>query len=101
MGVDNMIVYPQSLKGIMRVSANGGTPESIVDAEKEGIAAPQILPDGKTVLISLVRSQPYQIVVQSLKSGKRRVLFTGDNARYLPTGHIVYALGNKSFCHSV
>jgi serine/threonine protein kinase len=96
-GVDNMIVYSQSGRGIMRVSANGGTPELIVDAQKETIATPQILPDGKTVLFTIISSQPYQVVVQSLKSGKRKVLFAGDNALYLPTGHLVYALGNNLF----
>ena len=38
-----------------------------------------------------------KIVVQSLKSGERKELFAGDAARYLPTGHIVYALGNNLF----
>jgi serine/threonine-protein kinase len=96
-GVDNMIVYPQSQKGIMRVSANGGTPESIVDERNVAIVSPQILPDGKTVLFTIISSQPTQVVVRSLKSWKRKVLFAGDNARYFPTGHIVYALGNNLF----
>src|SRR5262249_23301423 len=36
-----------------------------------------------------------QIVVQSLKSGERKVLIEGgSDARYVSTGHIVYALGS-------
>ncbi|PYV69923.1 MAG: hypothetical protein DMG97_20590 [Acidobacteria bacterium] len=36
----------------------------------------------------------YRIVAQSLKTGERRVLVRGaTNARYLPTGHLVYAHG--------
>ena len=58
---------------------------------------PQILPDGKSVLFTRARPQPYKIIVQSLKSGERKELFEGDTARYLPTGHIVYALGNNLF----
>jgi len=33
-GADDTIVYGQQQKGIMRISANGGTPEVIVKAEK-------------------------------------------------------------------
>jgi serine/threonine-protein kinase len=95
-GVDNTIVYSQYRRGIVRVSGNGGIPETIVDGQKETIAAPQILPDGKTVLFTLATSQSF-VVVQSLKSGKRKVLFAGDRARYVPTGHLVYALGNNLF----
>src|SRR5262249_16158041 len=36
-----------------------------------------------------------QIVVQSLSSGERKaVLRGGSDARYVPTGHLVYALGS-------
>jgi len=36
----------------------------------------------------------YRIATQSLKTGERRVLVQGaTNARYLPTGHLVYARG--------
>jgi serine/threonine protein kinase/Tol biopolymer transport system component len=94
-GADNTIVYTQNLKGIMRISANGGTPELIVD-EKNPIGPPQILPDGKTVLFTLIASPPYQTVVQSLKSGKRKVLFAGGRAQYFSTGHLVYRLGNNT-----
>jgi Tol biopolymer transport system component len=35
-----------------------------------------------------------QIVAQSIRTGERRVLATGgSDARYLPTGHVVYAVG--------
>src|SRR5205823_14960051 len=39
-----------------------------------------------------------RIVVQSLQSGERKTLIEGgSDARYLPTGHIVYALGGTLF----
>jgi serine/threonine protein kinase/Tol biopolymer transport system component len=94
-GVDNTIVYPQDGRGIMRISANGGTPELIVD-EKKPMGSPQILPDGKTVLFALLTSQPYQVVMQSLKSAKRTVLFAGHRPQYFPTGHLVYGSGNNN-----
>ena len=39
-----------------------------------------------------------RIVVESLSTGERRTLVEGgSDARYLPTGHIIYALGNDLF----
>jgi len=77
----------------MRISASGGTPELV--AEVEGFPN-QVLPDGKTILCTL-SPPPYRIGVQSLKTGDRKELLQGDNPRYLPTGHIVYAGGNNLF----
>jgi eukaryotic-like serine/threonine-protein kinase len=95
--LDDAIVYAQT-EGIMRISSNGGTPELIVKAEGRAIGGPQLLPDGKTVLfhVGLTR-ETRKVMVQSLKSGERKELFEGSNARYLPTGNIVYALGNNIF----
>jgi serine/threonine protein kinase len=95
---DNTIVYcPYPGSSIMRVSANGGTPESLLK-EKSGVfVSPQILPDGKAVLFTDIFTDPSRIMVHSLKSGESKELFAGDTARYLPTGHIVYAVGNDLF----
>ena len=104
---DNTIVYSDLASGIMRVSANGGTPESLVkaslaDLTKNGLPQdPQMLPDGKTLLFTNVTDSAdgnnSQIVVQSLKSGERKILIKdGWGARYLPTGHIVYILPNNN-----
>ena len=39
-----------------------------------------------------------QVVAQSLVDGTKRVLIEGgSDARYLPTGHLVYALGGTMF----
>ncbi len=99
-GADDTIVFGQGPEGILRVSANGGTPEVLIpmDSEKaEWGHGPQILPDGKTLLFTL-RTFPSwdesQIVTQSLETGERRILIEGGrDARYVPTGHLVYALG--------
>ena len=48
------IVFGQGPKGIMRVSANGGTPEQLVSVRDGEIAhGPQMLPDGQAVLFTL------------------------------------------------
>ena len=96
---DDTIVFSHPGMGIMRISANGGNPEAIVK-ENELIISPQILPDGKSVLytsLSLASTNIYSICVQSLESGERKELFPGSTARYLPTGHIVYAVHNDLF----
>jgi eukaryotic-like serine/threonine-protein kinase len=99
------ILYTDESIGIMRISANGGTAEPLVkanltDLEKEGFPTfPQMLPDGKNLLFTgqLPGDEAnYQIVVQSLKSGDRRVLAKGSAWNYLPTGHIVYSLLNNN-----
>ena len=93
----------------MRISANGGTPESLVKSKPVNsgnrtlkdaapfLFDPQILPDGKSVLYTATNSsfaQP-RIMVQSLKSGELKELFAGSILRYLPTGHIVYWPANS------
>jgi len=61
---------------------------------------PQVLPGGEWVLFTLATAatadgwNKAQIVVQSLKSSERKTLVSGgSDGRYLPTGHLVYALG--------
>jgi Tol biopolymer transport system component len=101
---NNTILFGQA-SGIMRVSANGGTPELIVRAaEGEQIYGPQLLPGGDSLLFSVTtdhgpaRWERAQIVVHSLSSGKRTpVIQGGSDAHYLPTGHLVYALRDAVF----
>jgi serine/threonine-protein kinase len=92
---DDTIVYGQSGIGIMRVSANGGTPETIIKVETETFICPQILSGGESVLFTDVSSSPWRIMVESLKSGERKELVEGDSAQYLSTGHIIYSLENN------
>ena len=103
-GADNTIVFGQP-EGIMRVSANGGMPELLVPTEKDQQAhAPQVLPGGEWVLFSLARGSgdmrwdAAEMVVHSLQTGERRVLWRGgSDARFVPTGHLIYALGDALF----
>jgi serine/threonine-protein kinase len=114
MGVDwsaDGIVYGQGSKGIMRVSEDGGNPEVLVSVKDGEVATnPQLLPGGQAVLFTLTTGAALatsatleawdkaQIVVQSLEGGKRTRLFEGgSDARYVPTGHIVYAVGGTLF----
>jgi hypothetical protein len=99
------ILFSQGSTGILRVSARGGTPELIVGVKTGEVAyGPQLLPGGQAVLFTLatgtnaVAWDTAQIVVQSLTSGQRTILISGgSDARYLPTGHLVYAHGGVVF----
>ena len=99
-GIDNTIIYGEGVGNIMRVSANGGTPELLFKKEGENCGRPQILPGGKSVLYSRFDRQPNgnivsHVMIRSLETGKVKELFGGYIARYLNTGHIVYSTGNK------
>jgi serine/threonine-protein kinase len=95
---DDTILYGQGPSGIWRVSGQGGTPQRVISVdEKKGEFAhgPQLLPGGRAVLFTLATGSGWneaQIVVQLLDSGERKVVLRGGrDARYVETGHLVYA----------
>ena len=97
-GEDDSIVFGQGPKGIMRVAAAGGTPELVVKLDSgESAHGPQVLPRGRGILFTLrpAGAQTWdesRTVVQSLTTGERKeVIKSGSDARYLPSGHLVYA----------
>ena len=99
-GEDDTIVYCTPGTGdVMKVSANGGNPEVLIEGKGlMGCYAPEILPDGETVMFTTDSADSaYAIMLQSIKSGERKQLVAGDSARYLSTGHVVYALGDNLF----
>ena len=81
-------------EGVVRIPANGGASELVVRArDAERIYTPQLLPDGDSVLFttfSTPASQAGDIVVASLATGKRTMLASGVDARYVPSGHVVF-----------
>jgi eukaryotic-like serine/threonine-protein kinase len=100
-GPDGTILFGQSV-GIMRVPAEGGTPTLVIAAEQgTTLFGPRLMPDGDSVLFTestgagVGRWDEARIVVQSISSGRRTVVVKGgSDPRYLPTGHLVYALGD-------
>lgn len=93
---DQIVIWDPSV-GLIRVPAGGGEPQPLVkpDLESEvSYASPWILPDGKTVLLTKVGSQDWsmaQVVARRMDTGQEHVLLTGgEDARYVPTGHLVY-----------
>jgi serine/threonine-protein kinase len=85
--------------GLWQVSDGGGTPQPLtsLDATK-GEAShrlPHVLPGGEAVLFTILKTRRFddvQVVVQSLKTGERKVLAEGGvDARYASSGHLIYA----------
>ena len=101
---DGTILIGQS-DGIWSVSESGGEPNHlIVTGPGEQAHGPQLLPGGEWVLFTLTsatgdsRWDEADIVIESLSSAERRVLRQGgSDARYVPTGHLVYAFGDALF----
>jgi serine/threonine-protein kinase len=96
-GVDDTVLYAKD-DGIWRVSANGGRPERIIPIQEGWVHGPQMLPDGHTVLFTHLRVQSgnswegAEIVARDLDNGQQQTLLIGEDARYVPTGHLVYAI---------
>jgi eukaryotic-like serine/threonine-protein kinase len=96
-GEGDMIVYCTA-NNIMRISANGGTPESLAKGKSNYVFHPNILPDGKSILycaldVGFIKPR---VMLYSLKSGESKELFAGEAIRYLPTRQIVYGLPDTS-----
>jgi serine/threonine-protein kinase len=100
---DGSILYAK-LDGIWRMPENGGTPERIVEiAADQATVLPSLLPGDEWVLFSLARLEGQnwdtaEIVAESLVTGERRVLHSGGAyARYVPTGHLIFASGDTLY----
>ncbi len=95
---DDTIVYGQYPLGpIMRISANGGTPEALIKPKSELLIFPQILPGGRSILYtSAASTTQMRVMVQPLASEDPKELFAGAGTRFLSTGHLVYTLPNNN-----
>ena len=99
-GANDTIVFSAGFgEGLLAVSASGGKPRTLTTIDPaRGESAhmwPQILPDNRSVLFTvwtLGKWEDARIEVVSLESGERREITRGGTyARYLPSGHLVYA----------
>jgi len=99
---DDAIIYAPDLgSGLMRISPAGSSPQTLTtpNAKEKELSHrwPQLLPGSKAVLFTIQMStqasyDDAHIAVLSLQTGKWRTLLEGGSyARYVPSGHIVYA----------
>src|SRR5262245_5487718 len=100
-GRNGKIVYTQAYNtGLWIVSEGGGDARMLTkpDSAKGELGHwwPQILPDGDHVLFTAYRIpiERATLEVLSIKSGERTVVLTGGAyGFYVPTGHLLYAVG--------
>jgi serine/threonine-protein kinase len=101
-GADGQIVFQNvNLGDLLRVSADGGTPERLTTlnskSSEQSSRWPEFLPGFETLLFTTStiasRWQPAQISLYNLRTRERRDLQagTGTRPRYIPTGYLSYA----------
>ena len=98
------VTFGRGAAGIFRVTDNGGTPEQLITVKADEAAfGPQVLPGGKAILYTVRGADSdwdkAKIYVQSLDPGSARqlVIDGGREARFVSTGHIVYAYQGTVF----
>jgi Tol biopolymer transport system component len=98
-GPDDSIVFsPRCDSDLSLVSADGGAPETLTTPdpkrEESGHRLPHWLPGGKALLFTVTRHEwdlhPYTAVLQLNTREWRILLEDVTDARYVPTGHVVF-----------
>ena len=98
-GPDDTIVFGvNTTSTLFQVPAAGGEPVAISQADGRYHVFPHVLPQGNGVLFTLSSTnggnEDDQVAVLDLETGQHRVIIdSGSAPRYLPTGHVVYAVG--------
>jgi Tol biopolymer transport system component len=100
-GDDDTIVYSAG-KGLMRISGSGGTAQPLTTPdEKKGETMhrnPHFLPGAKAVVFTIATAATSQIAVLDLKKPPYRVVVNnGNDARYAPSGHLLYLRGSTLY----
>ena len=98
-GEDDTIFFCRAWsEGLWKISVDGGNPIQVTkpnhDAGEFGHFLPEVLPGGAAVLFTVWHTtlKDAAVDILLLKTGERRTLVTGGSgARYVPTGHLVYA----------
>jgi eukaryotic-like serine/threonine-protein kinase len=94
------IIFAESDKGLFRVAADGGAPELLFAPPPRTLVGwPQVLPGGRFVLYSEAQLGMWDqadAVISALDGSDRRiVLRNAPAARYVETGHLVYAASDR------
>ena len=98
---DGTIFFAGRDGSMRRVPEHGGSSETLTEADRTkgevGHRLPHVLPGSKAILFTVPHHfyrdwERARIEALELKTGERKVLIEGgSDARYLPTGHLVFA----------
>ncbi len=99
-----IVFAPLYSDGLFRMSAAGGEPERLSTPDRErnelGHWWPQVLPGGRHVIFTGFRTpiDNSRVGLLSLDSGRVETLVEGGLfGRYVPSGHLLYARGQRLF----
>jgi serine/threonine-protein kinase len=98
-GSQGMIAFvPTNFSALQQVTDAGGSPQPLTRLEKGEVSHrwPEFLPGGAAVLFTAGMAAPNftnaQVAVQLLGKGERRnLILGGTQARFAPSGHLIYA----------
>ena len=100
------LMVTQGTSGVYLFPPDSADGRRIIElAEGEAASSAEMLPGGEYVLMTLLSLSPGrpgsatgQVVVYALQTGSRTtVIESGSDARYVPSGHIVYAAGGALY----
>jgi len=104
-GADDLIVFNTNASNdLLRIPADGGAIEVLATPDRSageaGFRYPDVLPDGRTVLFTVIDTsgsiENAQLVAMDLDSRARTVLVRGaGQARYVPTGRLVFGIDGE------
>jgi serine/threonine-protein kinase len=104
---DKFIWFGQLNSVLYRVPSDGGTPVevTVMDSAHGEISHrfPQLLPDGKTIIFTvkynnITTFDDAVIFAENIITHERKTLVRGGSyARYVPTGHLLYARGSSIY----
>jgi Tol biopolymer transport system component len=108
---DGIILFQRGFsEGLMRVSAAGGTPESVTILDKERVDVahrwPHFLPDGRHFIFYVVNttnpiaSEHSGLYVGSLDSTETRLLLRGESRALYAREHLLYRVGTTLMAHA-
>jgi hypothetical protein len=80
---------------LLRTSAGGsGTTTPLNEPGTQVYASPVLLPGERAVLFGLIDGSTERVAVLDLDTGEQKIVVDGgQNATYVPTGHLVFARG--------
>ncbi|MEO6444361.1 MAG: protein kinase [Gemmatimonadaceae bacterium] len=90
-GPDGSLYY--AFEGIIRrLAPTGGPPQPFTEASEGYQAFPEVLPDGRGLVFSVMKGPPdrTRIAVVGPEGGEVKELLTGTMARYASSGHLVW-----------
>jgi WD40 repeat protein len=85
---------------LARVPASGGTPVDLtaLTGEETAHQLPHVLPDGRSILFTVISPGRSELAVVPLSGGPHRLLgIEGSGPLFVPPGHVLFARGRSMF----